>query len=321
MAAVRAPGGLTRESHGCDAVSELPTLVSDTTQLGGSHEPSADSASGQCSELVSRHRRTGGGFPSRVADTRSRLRTVNDLREGRGVSGDAGLAGQTVLVIGGSSGIGLETARRARAEGADVILTAREVGRLHRVGLELEASIAAFDASDFDRLARFFGELPGPVDHVLFSGPGSCYAPQGDRAVEAARDVGTHLSLPLHVARNAAGEVRPGGTLLFLGTTGGPGSPGFSFTAALRAMTKSLALELAPIRVNLIAVGFVDTPLSASILGGQHEARREQLRATLPIRRVVGPADIAALAVHLMTNSAVTGATFDIDGGQQLVER
>src|SRR6266403_410138 len=80
-----------------------------------------------------------------------------------------------------------------------------------------------------------------------------------------------------------------------------------------------LALELAPVRVNLIAAGFVDTPLSASLLGDQRENRRNQLRATLPIRRVVGPADVAALAVHIMTNTALTGATYDIDGGQQLV--
>jgi len=81
----------------------------------------------------------------------------------------------------------------------------------------------------------------------------------------------------------------------------------------------ALALELAPLRINLIAAGFVDTPLSASILGDGLEARREQLRATLPIGRVVGPDDVAALAVHLMTNTALTGATFDIDGGQQVV--
>jgi NAD(P)-dependent dehydrogenase (short-subunit alcohol dehydrogenase family) len=85
-------------------------------------------------------------------------------------------------------------------------------------------------------------------------------------------------------------------------------------------MTKSLALELAPVRVNLIAAGFVDTPLSAAILGDELENRRNRLRATLPIRRVVGPADVAALAVHIMTNTALTGATYDIDGGQQLVE-
>jgi NAD(P)-dependent dehydrogenase (short-subunit alcohol dehydrogenase family) len=236
------------------------------------------------------------------------------------------LAGQTLVVIGGSSGIGLETARRAREEGAHVILTARDPDRLRRAGLELGASVAAFDATDFDRLEKFFDELPTPIDHVLVTGPGPYYAPLADFDFEKARrDVDAHLLLPLHVARDAASKVRPGGTLLFMGGTGGRRpAPGLSLisavTAALPAMTKNLALELAPVRVNLIAAGFVDTPLSAAILGDELDARREELRTTLPIRRVVGPTDVAALAVHLMTNTAVTGATFDIDGGQQLVE-
>jgi NAD(P)-dependent dehydrogenase (short-subunit alcohol dehydrogenase family) len=162
---------------------------------------------------------------------------------------------------------------------------------------------------------------------VLVTGPGPYYAPLAEVDIdELRRDVEGHLLLPLEVARNAAGKVRPGGTLLFLGgTSGRRAAPGFYFisalTAALPALTKNLALELAPVRVNLIAAGFVDTPLSARLLGDQLDARREQLRNTLPIRRVVSPADIAALAVHLMTNTAVTGATFDIDGGEQLVER
>jgi NAD(P)-dependent dehydrogenase (short-subunit alcohol dehydrogenase family) len=139
------------------------------------------------------------------------------------------------------------------------------------------------------------------------------------------RHVEAHLLLPLQVARHAANKVRPGGILLFMGGTGGRRTAkGFTLisalTAAMPAMTKNLAFELAPVRVNLIAAGFVDTPLSASLLGNQLDARREQLRATLPIGRVVGPADVAALAVHIMTNTALTGATFDIDGGQQLVE-
>ena len=237
------------------------------------------------------------------------------------------LLGRTVVVIGGSMGIGLETARRAREEGAEVILTARDPDRLRRAGLELgAASIAAFDATDFERLGRFFDELPGSIDHVLVTGPGPYYAPLAELDLERARrDVEAHLLLPLQVARTAASKVRPGGTLLFMGGTGGRRSaPGLALisalTAALPALTKNLALELAPIRVNLIAAGFVDTPLSAAILGDQLDARREQLRTTLPIRRVVGPGDIARLAVHLMTNTAVTGATFDIDGGQQLVE-
>jgi NAD(P)-dependent dehydrogenase (short-subunit alcohol dehydrogenase family) len=106
------------------------------------------------------------------------------------------------------------------------------------------------------------------------------------------------------------------------GTGGRRAAPGLALvsalTAALPALTRDLALELAPVRVNLIAAGFVDTSLSASLLGDQLDARREQLRATLPIRRVVGPEDVAVLAVHLMTNTALTGATYDIDGGQQL---
>ena len=236
------------------------------------------------------------------------------------------LVGQTVVVIGGSAGIGLETARRARAEGADVILAARNPDRLQEAARELGAEhTAAFDAIDFDRLGRFFDELPGPIDHVLVTGPGPYYAPLAELDLDRARrDVEAHLFLPLEVARNAAGKVRPGGTLLFMSGTGGRATAvGFALisalTAALPALTRNLALELAPIRVNLIAAGFVDTPLSASLLGDQLDARREQLRETLPVRRVIGPADIAALAVHLMTNTAVTGATYDIDGGQQLV--
>src|SRR5262249_10455215 len=150
-------------------------------------------------------------------------------------------------------------------------------------------------------------------------------APLAEFDIEKARrDIEAHLLLPIQVARNAVRKVRPGGTLIFMGGTGGRrATAGFALisalTAAKPAMTKNLALELAPVRVNLIAADFVDTTLSAAILGDQLDARREQLRTTLPIRRVVGPVDIAALAVHIMTNTALTGATYDIDGGQQLV--
>jgi NAD(P)-dependent dehydrogenase (short-subunit alcohol dehydrogenase family) len=245
--------------------------------------------------------------------------------EGDPVIRELELAGQTLVVIGGSSGIGLETARHARKEGADVIITARNADRVHRAGLELGASIAAFDATDFHRLERFFNELPAPVDHVLVTCPGAYSAPLAEFDVEAARSsVDAHLILPLQVARNAATKVRPGGTLLFTGCTDDPApAVGLSLvlglSAALHALTKNLALAVAPVRVNLIAAGFVETPLSAAILGDQLNARREQLRTTLPIRRVVDRADVAALAVHLMTNAAITGATFEIDGGQQLV--
>ena len=229
-------------------------------------------------------------------------------------------AGQTVVVLGGTAGIGLETARRARAEGADVILAARNPDRLDAVARALGARPVAFDVTDLDRL---FAELCDPVDHVLLTGPGPYYAPLADLDAAAARaDVEAHLLVPIMIAKHARDRVR--GSLVFMGGTGGRRvSPGLALigalTAALPALTRALALEAAPVRVNLIAAGFVDTPLSAALLGDQLEARRRQLRETLPIGRVIGPGDVAALALHLMENTALTGGTYDIDGGQQLV--
>jgi NAD(P)-dependent dehydrogenase (short-subunit alcohol dehydrogenase family) len=236
------------------------------------------------------------------------------------------LIGQTVIVIGGSAGIGLETARRARAEGARLILTGRSPDRLQLAANEVEAlSTAAFDANDPASIERFFNGLPATIDHVMVTAGQPHYGRLLDMDFEQARRaLDTYLLLMLQVARNAVHKVRPGGTLLFMGGTGGRRQRiGLGLvpavTAALPALTASLALELAPVRVNLIAAGFVDTPLSATLLGDELENRRNQLRATLPIGRVVSPADVAALAVHIMINTALTGATYDIDGGQQLV--
>jgi NAD(P)-dependent dehydrogenase (short-subunit alcohol dehydrogenase family) len=237
------------------------------------------------------------------------------------------LDGQTVLVIGGSSGIGLETARRARAEGAQVILTGRNPERLQHAASELGAiSTATFDVNDSAALETFFGHLEVPIDHVMVTAGRPYYSPLADMDFdEARRRILEHPMLMLGVARYAGGKVRPGGCLLFMVGAGarhtgiGLGISSAT-TAALPALAANLALEIAPIRVNLIAAGFVDTSLSASLLGAQLEERRNELGATLPIGRVVGPADVAALAVHIMTNTALTGATYDIDGGQQLVE-
>jgi len=239
---------------------------------------------------------------------------------------EPGLAGQTVVLIGGSAGIGLETARRARAEGAEVILTGRNPDRLKQAALQVGAQgTATFDAGDTAALAGFFEDLPAPIDHVMVTAGGPTYGPLLEMDTAQVREaLSDHVVLALEVARNAAGKMRPGGTLLFMGGTGGRRigrglGIASAATAALPPFAAALALELAPVRVNLIAAGFVDTPLSASLLGDRLEERRNQLRATLPIGRVVTPADVAALAIHIMINTALTGATYDIDGGQQFV--
>ena len=237
------------------------------------------------------------------------------------------LLGQTVILIGGSAGIGLETARRARAEGAEVTLTGRNPERLQRAAEEVGArTTAAFDVTDAAAVKRFFEDVPGPIDHVLVTAGGPRYGPLLEMDSAQVREaISDHVVQALEIARNAAGKMRPGGTLLLMGGTGGRKirrelGLASTATAVLPPFVSTLALELAPVRVNLIAAGFVDTPLSASYFSADGlQARREELRTTLPIGRVVGPADVAALAVALMTNTALTGATYDIDGGQQFV--
>jgi NAD(P)-dependent dehydrogenase (short-subunit alcohol dehydrogenase family) len=238
----------------------------------------------------------------------------------------AGLAGQTVVVIGGSSGMGLETARQAGNAGADLILTGRNRARLDQAGQEVQAvRTAELDLGHPDQVDGFFADLPASIDHVFVTGAGPQYAPLAELDFDQARvTLDEHLLGSLRIARACAGRVRPGGSLTVItGTDARRPAVGASVAAilatALPAIIANVAVELAPIRANAIAAGFVDTPLSARIMGADLEKRREELRATLPIRRVVGPADVAALAVHLMTNTAVTGATYDIDGGQSLL--
>ena len=237
------------------------------------------------------------------------------------------LEGQTVVLVGGSAGIGLETARLARSEGAEVVLTGRSPERLERAASDVGArDTAVFDANDEAAVAGFFQGLASPIDHVLITAGGPRYKPLLEMdADEVREEVGGHMVVALQIARSAAPRMRPGGTLLLMGGTGGRRiHRGLGLisaaTAALPPFTATLALELSPVRVNLIAAGFVDTPLSASLLGDRLDERRNELRSTLPIGRVVGPADVAALAVHIMANTALTGATYDIDGGQQFVQ-
>jgi NAD(P)-dependent dehydrogenase (short-subunit alcohol dehydrogenase family) len=235
------------------------------------------------------------------------------------------LSGNTVVIIGGSSGIGLETARLAHAAGAKIILTGRDKGRLAAAGDELTAATATLDLGDAAGLHQFFAGLPAPVDHIMVTGGGPVYATIAELDFDQAlRVLDEHLLGALRVARESATRVRPGGSVTFMtGTDARHASVGSSIAAIMAAslpvIAANAALELAPVRVNVIAAGFVDTPLSGRLLGDELEHRLEQLRATLPIRRVVGPADVAALAVQLMTNTALTGATYDVDGGQQLI--
>jgi hypothetical protein len=184
---------------------------------------------------------------------------------------EAQLLGQTVVLIGGSAGIGLETARRARSEGAEVVLTGRNPERLEQAARDVDArGTAAFDATDAAALKRFFDELPAPIDHVLVRGPGPSYVPL--------------LEMDALPSRRPSRSSSP--------RCASTHQPPASRTRRCRRRT---------------------SPPTGSKPGARSCARRSRSAVWS------GPADVAALAVHLMTNIALTGATYDIDGGQQFV--
>jgi NAD(P)-dependent dehydrogenase (short-subunit alcohol dehydrogenase family) len=194
------------------------------------------------------------------------------------------LLGQTVVAIDGGSGLGLAIARTAKAEGARVIIAGREAG-LDDVAEDIGAeATAAFDPDDVGRLDTFLAALPTRVDHVVLS-PGVPYVA---RIVEddltCARGAVERLLLPLSLARFAAREMPDGGSLLFVWPSIGGTIPAM-LMAALPVLVANLALETAPVRINLIAVAGAD--------------------------RLDG---VATLAVHLMTDTAVTGATYEVSG-------
>ena len=161
------------------------------------------------------------------------------------------LLGQTVVLIGGSAGIGLETARQARAEGAEVVLTGRNRERLEQAAAEVGAqSTAAFDATDSSALLGFFADLPS-VDHVLVTAGGPRYGPLLEMDADEVREaLSAHAVLGLEVARHAKAKMRPGGSLILMGGTGGRRIDKrlgivSAATATLPPFTAALALELA----------------------------------------------------------------------------
>jgi NAD(P)-dependent dehydrogenase (short-subunit alcohol dehydrogenase family) len=236
------------------------------------------------------------------------------------------LRGQTVVVIGGSAGIGLKTARRARVEGADVTLTGRNPDRLRQAALEVDAfSTATFDANDLASLERFFEDLATPIDQVMITAGAPALRPSPRHGP---RRAGPRLwrTLSAHRAgrpvRRRQGQT--GGHAVVHGWHRRPlrrRRPGACVDRDRRAAgahrqpgARAGTDPRQPHRRRVRRHAAVGIPPRDGL-----EARREQLRATLPIRRVVTSADVAAVAVHIMTNTALTGATYDIDGGQQLI--
>jgi NAD(P)-dependent dehydrogenase (short-subunit alcohol dehydrogenase family) len=232
------------------------------------------------------------------------------------------LAGKKVVVVGGSSGIGLATAGLAKREGAAVIVASRNIARLDAVAEKLNAIAIPADVTRDDSVVNLFRSC-GPVDHVvvtaaqLRTGPFKSVSMEDVRSTMEAKFWGAW-----RVAR--AADIRPGGSLTlvsgFLSVRPRPNSAIVSAAnGALESLARALALELAPVRVNAVSPGVIDTPIRAAM---PEEARRDMLAKTaaaLPVGRVGVGEDIARQILSFMTIGFATGSVVYIDGGALVI--
>lgn len=244
--------------------------------------------------------------------------TTNE--QGRG----PGIEGQRVIVVGGSSGLGLGIARACLSQGARAILMGRSADRLERARRELAAlgEVATFagDVAEEAAVARLF-DATGPVDHVVMTAADLAYRPVRELDLRAAeRIVAVKLLGALLLAKH--GRLRAGGSLTFTsGIAAYRPAPRGALVAAVNAalgpFAGALALELAPVRVNVVSPGWIDTPIWDGFAGEKKHELLADRAARLPVRRNGTPEDVARAVLFLMESGFVTGTVLEVDGGHR----
>ncbi len=237
------------------------------------------------------------------------------------------LANKTVVVLGGSSGLGLATAKAAKAEGANVVITGRSQQRLDTAQAEIGSQVRAIalDVADEAGMRALFEGLP-KLDHIFVSAAtvtlGGGLAPDTEKLRPG---MDTRFWGSIFAAKYGAPKMPRDGSITFCSGTSawrpiaGSGGVGAASCGAIEALARSLAVNLAPIRVNAVAPGLIDTPLIADVMGANAAAIMEREAKRLPVGRVGRGEDIAEAVLFLMKNGFTTGITLTVDGGRTLV--
>jgi len=236
------------------------------------------------------------------------------------------LEGKKTVVIGASSGMGLATAKAIAECGAKVFLVGRSLASLNRaaeaVGYDAQAIPA--DIADEDAIAALFEEV-GTFDHLVITAADLAYAPIQDfDSADAHKIVNSKILGAFYVAKHAASRLNKDGSITFFaGVAAWKPSPGASMVAAangaIAAFAQTLALELAPVRVNVVSPGVVETPSWNGMPEAERQAFFTDLAQKLPTRRIGQPEDLADAVLFLMKNSYTTGTVLHVDGGHRLI--
>ncbi|KHL96523.1 short-chain dehydrogenase [Paenibacillus sp. IHB B 3415] len=238
------------------------------------------------------------------------------------------LTGQKIVIIGGSSGIGLETAKLAAGEGAEIIIASRSAHKLEqaraKLGTEAKVSTYTLDITDEAQVQAFFAELDD-IDHLVVTAAETSGGAFLSTATSAARQLMDNKFWgQYYAAKYAAPKLRPAGSVtLFSGIVAFKSMTGSSMLGAVNAavanLARTLALELAPLRVNAVSPGIIDTPSRAGMAEEARTSFYSGLAAKLPAQRVGTAADVAQGVLYLMHNSFVTGTVLHIEGGHGLI--
>ena len=235
-----------------------------------------------------------------------------------------------VVVIGGSSGMGLEVARMALAEGAEVIIAGRSTERLNAARAILgtdRLEIAAMDIGSQPEVVALFDRV-GQFDHLVITAADLAYGPVRElKEDDLMRGVRSKLLGPLFAAQASAAKIRPGGSITFTSGIASKrpmrgGAVAAAINSGLEGLARSLAIELAPIRVNVVSPGWTDTPIWDGMAGMTKEKKQEahlSMSARLPTGRIGHAEEIADAVTFLMRNEFSTGMVLDVDGGHRLV--
>lgn len=236
------------------------------------------------------------------------------------------LSGKTVVIVGGGSGIGLAVAKLARIEGAIVFILGRSITKLEQAKTQIGDNVKAIsvDVMNEEAIAKAFSEI-GSFDYLFISAQDAATAALSETTMEKlSMTLNSKIWGALHVIKQASPIMSANGSITFIsGLAGRRGYPGFAVAGAanagIEAVARNLAIELAPLRVNTVCAGVIETEMLDRVFGENRDAIVQSISEKLPVKRIGKPEEIADAVVFLMSNGFATGTTLLLDGGDALV--